>query len=113
MRVNRLQLPAALIEIILDAGGEITQWMLKEPDLRKQVTPYGEERDLGDFMILDSDRMVEETAKLPGRFITLSEEQYQRRDENEPGAIPNIHDYSQIVVFGEDGTGAPFCLDYR
>src|SRR6266851_1169577 len=68
MQVNGLQLPAALVQILQDTNGETTGWMLKDPDWRKQVNAYGDEFDLGDFMILKYDTMVRETDDLPGRF---------------------------------------------
>jgi hypothetical protein len=79
MEVNGLQLPAALVQILHDANGETTGWMLKDPDWRKQVNAYGDEFSLGDFMILDYDTMVGETDDLPGRFDPSWEKFYYDR----------------------------------
>jgi hypothetical protein len=87
MEVNGLQLPAALVQILHDANGETTGWMLKDPDWRKQVNAYGDEFSLGDFMILDYDTMVGETDDLPGRFDPSWEKFYYDRAK-EPGSTP-------------------------
>jgi hypothetical protein len=34
-------------------------------------------------------------------------------EEDEYGFIPDIMDFSEIICFGADGGGAPFCFDYR
>jgi len=114
MELNGLPLPAALVQILQDANGETTGWMLKDPDWRKQVNAYGDEFDLGDFMILRYETMVRETADLPGRFDPSREKYYySNREAKEPSTLPYIRDYSQIVVFGKKGSGEPYCLDYR
>jgi SMI1/KNR4 family protein SUKH-1 len=110
MEVNGLRLPAALAQIVHKGQGVWTTWIMKEP-----VDAYGDHFDRDRLEILGYDPMVEETAALPDRFVYVSEEDARGEADN-LGFIPYIQGYSdcsKIVVFGQDGSGWPFCLDYR
>jgi hypothetical protein len=112
MEVNGLPLPAALVRIIRDGQGKFTYWMMKDHVIKERVDAYGEYFDGTHLDIFDYDTIAEKTAKLPTRFVLPSEANYNY-EAGSPGFLPLIRDHSKIVVFGEPGSGEPFCLDYR
>jgi SMI1/KNR4 family protein SUKH-1 len=106
MEVNGLPLPAGLVRVLHDTGGAWTPWAQKEP-----VNAYGDEL-YASVETSSLEDMIEETASLPERFEPYDE--LEPDDEIEiPDFIPDVKDFSKIVVFGSTGSGEPFCLDYR
>ena len=61
----------------------------------------------------------EETAGLARNFGVAdkwSPEMVQRQTEkerNSPGLLPYVDGFSEIVQFGRQASGAPFCFDFR
>ncbi len=60
----------------------------------------------------DEGRIVAETRRLARDFPA---HQFDGPDvsEGEPGFIPYIDDFSEVICFGVAGDGAPFCFDFR
>lgn len=108
MTVNGLPLPAGLIKVLHDTGGEWGQWEFKQ-----STNAYGDPFD-ADFEMSSLDRIIEETTELPGWLEPYAYDETEPLDTIPiPGFIPDVKDYSKIVWFGKTGSGEPFCLDYR
>jgi len=110
--MNGLPLPAGLVQIIRDGQGEWAQWMMKEHIMRDLVDAYGHHFDCPSIEIFNLDSMIEETAELSQRLHPYDELEPIGEAEI-PGFIPDVKDFSKIVMFGKTGSGEPFCLDYR
>jgi hypothetical protein len=106
MEVNGLPLPAGLVQVLHDTGGDWTTWAQKAP-----VNAYGDEL-YATVETSSLERMIERTAALSKRFEPYDELEPEGEIEI-PDFIPDVKDFSKIVVFGNTGSGEPFCLDYR
>ena len=88
---------------------KIGSWALKD-----SVDSFGNklETELG-CVFLSEKEILLETTNLKSSF--QSDGCYGETSEysGEPGFIPDITDFSDIVVFGISGDGSPFCFDYR
>jgi hypothetical protein len=108
MVVNGFQLPEAFVRVV-DEGGLVAD----NSDAPNPVDAYGNQWS-ADLAIYTSQSAMER--------CNLLMEQNGRVDPNEPppsspehcpGFIPYIDNYSQIVCFGENGMGEPYCFDFR
>lgn len=111
MKIKGLDLPSSFVEIIRlgNLRREYGCW-----NLREEIDAYGNpfESELCD--IYDSElKIIEETNDLLKYFSSDGFYGEPSEWENEPGFIPDITDFSEIICFGVAGDGAPFCFDYR
>ena len=60
-------------------------------------------------IIVDKNQMVEWSEKLEAHFLLADDQDVHPS----PNAIPEISDFSNIVVFAESADGMPFCFDFR
>ncbi len=111
MEINGLKLPNSFVEAIHNSTlrREIGSWLLRE-----EVDAYGNklESELGEIYETQ-DALIRETNLLPKHFAPDGYYGEPSEWQNEPGFIPDIVDFSEIVCFGMSGDGAPFCFDYR
>jgi hypothetical protein len=111
MKINCFNLPT----LFLDA---ISQGWLKRGigswSLTQNIDALGNplETELGE--VFDTfERLKKETDELPSGFEINGYYGESAPGLEEPGAIPDIHDFSKIVCFAISGDGSPFCFDYR
>jgi hypothetical protein len=107
MEVNGLKLPDSYLRFLAEEPGAI--WYLKE-----NVDAYGNplQTDFDPFETVE--RMEQNTAELAEGFSVEDwKPEWIEERAKEPGFIPFIDDFSQIVQFGRHLTGAPFCFDFR
>jgi hypothetical protein len=115
MKINGLTLPASFVQEI-DRGtlGKRTQ-SLELRHLREELDAYGHhlETEMHSFYE-DIASLQKETDALPKNFPPYDDsEEWDDDDKDEPGFVPYIKDFSEIVCFGMDGGAAPFCFDFR
>lgn len=110
MEIKGLKLPNLFIE---DVEKGNLQRAIGSWQLRSNIDAYGNhlETDLG--FVYDFETIIQETNNLPKDFALDGFYAEQSEWESEPGFIPDIIDFSQIVCFGISGDGAPFCFDFR
>jgi hypothetical protein len=130
MTINGLKLPDAFVALI-DRPEPVYWWVPKSGNTAwiykggeggvywvPEGTP-GRHEWLDDLMLCKSQAKIEEaTVLLPNSFHI---DEYTAEDiaqwgaewSNQPGFIPYITDFSQIVHFGEAGDAADYCFDYR
>jgi hypothetical protein len=112
MVVNGLTLPATFEQVISQV--DVTRhWELKEYE-----DAYGDYW-MTDFELwTDLETMHQWTNWLPNwlKIDRLTQEETDKRDAEAArctGFIPFITDFAQIVQFGRNGSGDPFCFDFR
>lgn len=109
MTVRGFIIPPLLASMIAD--GRLRRVRGSWP-LRADVDHYGHfwQSELGHVheSAVEIDRA---TSQLPVGF----EPEPEGEDEfaSDPGYIPYINDFSQVVEFAISGDGSPYCLDYR
>ena len=130
MTVNGLKLPDAFVALIDQpeppirwlAKGDPEAWIYKggEGGLYWVPTSDADSEDgLASLQLFGSLAEVqEETDRLPVTFhiAEYTPEEIAKvdaRSAHRLGFLPFITDFSKIVHFGDDGTGAPNCFDYR
>jgi hypothetical protein len=109
MVVKGLQLPEAFVRVVNDGGLEANDYS----DDLDPVDAYGNpwSPDLVTYInpanIEENNRLMEKNGRMDPNEPPPSS------PEHCPGFIPYIDDYSQIVCFGENGMGEPYCFDFR
>jgi hypothetical protein len=111
MEINGLKLPASFVQDIQERKfqREFGVWELKQ-----DFDAYGNklETEIGDVYD-NSESLVRETNSISKYFPPDAICDEHNEWENEPGFIPDINDFSQVVEFAVGGDGSPFCFDYR
>jgi hypothetical protein len=113
MVVNGLKLPESFVQLIR-SGGLPNVWVLK-----MEVDAYGNEFQ-SELRLLRAVQPMEQGAEaLPVLFelqVSATPEERQQMDAdsaNEPGFIPYLFDFSEVVWFGDGHEDSPFCFDFR
>jgi hypothetical protein len=114
MEINGLKLPPAFVHDL--RGGRLSSgngsW-----ELHHNENAYGEPLETELAHVFDSAaRIQKETDEMPANYTSINVEDVEGYTETcgvQPGEIPYIWDFSQIVCFAVAGDGAPFCFDYR
>jgi SMI1/KNR4 family protein SUKH-1 len=104
---NGLPLPASLVLLLRDG----VLWL----KLKANVDAYGDPFE-GDWRPLSDDEITRDSTHLQEYWGGMTQEDIQRSTEEEqdsPGFLTYITNFSKIVRFGETITGEPYCLDYR
>ncbi len=109
MIVNGLKLPEGFVRLLesgrlkRDAGC----W-----ELKRNVDAYGNplETELAE-VFSSGDEMAGATSELAEYF--MPEGNYGDEEQDEPGYMPDISDFTKIVRFANSSDGAPFCFDFR
>jgi len=111
MKINNHELPEAFVEAI--SKGELKR-KIGSWNLIENHDAFGNklETELGE-VFNTFERISKETEKLPIGFEESGDSKDTFEDLMGPGAIPNIHDFSNIICFAISGDGSPFCFDYR
>jgi hypothetical protein len=108
--INELKLPDSFVELIR----ENTFQPNIKATLRENVDAFGNflETEIGSIYESE-DAIIRETNLLPEHFVLDGCYGEPGDSDSEPGFIPDIVDFSNIICFGASGDGAPFCFDYR
>jgi hypothetical protein len=112
MDINGLTLPNDFVADV--AAGRFNRAKGSWP-IREECDAYGNhlETELADVYDT-SESIAHHTSELsigfqPDGFYVRQEEE----DNVNPGFIPDIFDFTQIVCFGTSSDAAPFCFDFR
>jgi SMI1/KNR4 family protein SUKH-1 len=110
--VNGLDLPASFAELI-SRQDTPEDWMLKE-----DRDAYGNFWQMDLELYTDLERITADTNDMPRHFKLSIRTPAEIAKGNalsalNPGFIPFITDFSQIVVFGRNAEGDEFCFDFR
>ena len=84
--------------------------------MKQAADAYGNplETELGE--VYDDEKVIIKSTKELSEHFKPNEfygEPGGGEEENEPGFIPDLADFSNVVCFGISGDGAPFCFDFR
>ena len=111
MKINGLNLPDSFLSAAREGifHREVGSWPLK-----RNVDAFGNplETELSE-VYGSKERILEATAELGADWKPDGYYGESGEEENEPGFIPDITDFSKVVCFGMSGDGAPFCFDFR
>lgn len=113
MVVNGLTLPTSFVEFIGNPNVP-DRWVLKE-----QVDAYGNEFQSELRLLRDVKTMEAGAEALPELFeaqVRATPDELQQMDAdgaNQPGFVPYLVDFSQVVWFGDGHEDSPFCFDFR
>jgi hypothetical protein len=110
MIVNELNLPDSFIAVI--TAGKLRRVIGSWP-LKQNLDYYGNylETELSE-VFEDEVAIASATSSLSEHFV--ADGYYGDGSKNEePRAIADITDFTQIIQFGASGDGAPFCFDFR
>jgi hypothetical protein len=110
MIVSGHKIPDLLCRMLTDGSlsRPVGSWPLREP---RDCYGHHLETELGEVHATQG-AMERATQKLPAGFPP--EEALEPDDfASEPGHIPYITDFRDIIEFAIAGDGSPFCLDYR
>ncbi len=110
MRIRDNTVPPLMEEIINtgELSREIGSWNLKS-----NIDSYGNILETEFSSLLSTEKeILDATIQLSKDFFADGD-YGSETDENYPGSIPDIIDFSKIVCFGISGDGSPFCFDFR
>src|SRR4051812_48446676 len=103
-------LPEEFLEILRNDGSRrhVGSWPLSDHD------SFGNkfESELGRLFRTKAE-IISATDRLSHDFKDDGCYGGQSEWEHQPGFIPDILDFSDVVVFAESGDGSPFCFDFR
>lgn len=114
MTINGMQLPPLFVECVKTGRlrRSVGSWQLKN-DVDDYHNPL--ESELGQIFP-DEVRILKETRALSNYFEKdgcYGEPVELNMSRDQPGFIPDIVDFDEIVCFGISADGSPFCFDYR
>lgn len=110
MEINGLTLPSLFVQAIQQGQFRRgrSSWLLHE-----DVDAYGNDLQLYLTFYQRVKDIIEATNALSKDFQADGYYGNPEYEENLPGAIPDILDFTYIVDIGDGGDGSPVCLDYR
>ena len=109
MVVNGLKLPEHFVRL-LESGHLKREVGCRE--LKRNVDAYGNPLDTELAEVFSSsDEIAAATSELAEYY--MPEGDYGDEEQDEPGYIPDITDFTQVVRFANSADGAPFCFDFR
>jgi hypothetical protein len=106
--INDQQLPATFLAISADI---LSSRLSDIWELKGEVDAYGYPWEADLWLDGKWTSWQQDTASLPSSF--LPENNADESFMAQPGFIPWIGDFSQIVCFGRDGKGDEYCFDFR
>ncbi|MEH6446597.1 MAG: SMI1/KNR4 family protein [Oceanospirillaceae bacterium] len=99
------------MEEIINSGElfrKIGSWNLKS-----NIDSYGNILETEFSSLLSTEQeILDATIQLSKDFVADGDYGAET-DDNYPGSIPDIIDFSKVVCFGFSGDGSPFCFDFR
>ena len=111
MEVTGLKLPTGFVRDVNNGKlrREIGSWQLKS-----DIDAFGNhlETEIGD-VCETPEAISRATEDLWTYFVDESPDDEPNEWENEPGYIPYIKNFSEILQFALGGDGSPFCFDFR
>jgi hypothetical protein len=117
MVVNGLKLPASFVEFVQTIRDNPLRqhWQLIEP-----VDAHGNHWEADLDIYTETGMIIQETAELAEHFgpeaRPLATPEIQKiRDYHaqQPGHIPDIDDFTNVICFGRTASGEKFCFDFR